>query len=1638
MIKKLLTAAIAMVFLMSLCDSALAVKDASQVVHKAVVASAPGAFRQNFVPTPDAYNPPAPSTLPTRGNMPGGAVYNRGGGPGTNEYFDCNLKYYWNVNSAATRYNTNGDKWKLNNLEFMFNGSTGTGGVTAFVWSDDGLGYPGAVIYSVNVPHASVQTYPNATNLNIAAANVVINDAPFFVGFKSNVTTQNYRIGSDDGSCGAVHSYTNISSYWYQFKEATSPETDYNWSMTVNASVTAATCADVRYDNPAIGSYVASSGFGLDSIPFAVKFNAASKCTVKTVMVNISSSGRLGTGGITIELWSDNSGFPGVVTYTQTVADGALLIPGQNNITLTTPQVFTAVDFHVSYRVTVPTDIYKLRWDSDGMQGYSTTRYGGVWYLNTSFWTPPADGDYRIWINQCCLGVQATNCYNVNYAGAPYYVWPEPDAYGDSLRNMRFTPAPGPACTVKTLHLSFYGSAPTVGTPGAYVYIWNSGGSGSGGPAGSFPTTVANTFTVGTVTSFFPTATNITVPPGVTYATDFHVGYSVKHNAISDVLAIVSDDGSSGTGRSIEYYAGGWETMPWGFGIDVNFLINVDLCCPNPNFCGISCNFNDQWPTYGHDFARTSQSGLSLGDVCGIRNKWVYNPGGTTLVNTPTQTIKDDRVFILYDNRVVALNLMTGIEIWRSNDVTLAPLYAGFINTGMRGAPTVDDTLIYIPCGSLKNVICSRAVDGVPKWKRGAAAGTPLPGAPGTLQFAPTVIIGNDLVFGDGNGQIYRLDKLTGADIGFAQLYADPPTNTKLASTFTSPAYDGTSLYFGVSTGDPPSASGGGAIWKVNLSGLGFATVWTFVSPFTATLHEGFTSGPSIRCHNVFIHSNFNLNFNPPATATGWRNALVDSTGLAKFGSYFLFGRGRYAPPASTNDTWYLAGDCGFGIASDAGTGRGARAVNFANSTIWADLGAVGTFENGLQNSVALTCDPYAIYGTRDPFVNLDGHWRIRDGATGALMMDYLLTGSVNGSSLARASDGKAYIVFSIQTSGHGTAGGKVFGMCDQGPRPRLVVPTMLVNFTSTNTSESTPVQRQHTGALKNSGCLTLTYNADLAGGFPTARPNTYSVNPALEEAAVNLSNNLVEHQVGEFMNNSKMSGKIIASSFKFDDEGEPIPAALSIKPAKANSTALAAPAWVSWILPSVAPVSVSGSIAPAGSENFKFEFDRSGMMLLSDNYFFVDIGSNDPDFNLEDPLNPVQATIEYHIPYVYCPRDTGRMRFGTTGREWYSNQGELSDGALSGEFTPSGAMEGDMFEGSMWFMSNMDNAAWNLTDAATPPSADFGYLFPFYISGTTCGSCAFATTLPVEYTTTSGASYAFTIGDLCTFAMIDSLQSGGVWPNQIGPSIGILVKYREVGTYNVSGNDFGDFKLIVADIINRNAGAINGLYYGSIIDWDVGAGADVVAGDVDKGYVYQHDGVKARASIGLPLKGSYYLDGTKTDPMYNAYIIDNPAEIYPTAVPCPQCHVDSLFAWIDGWPAGQINWSVDPIAPDDHSSHIAFGKVNLAGFATQSYGWAFWGKDNSATIDADIINRSQFINKYAGFARGDVNNDGTLDLRDLVYLSRYIAALGNGPVPFKHLGDVNCDGAIDGLDCTLLQNYFFLGGTPPKGKFMF
>ncbi len=71
---------------------------------------------------------------------------------------------------------------------------------------------------------------------------------------------------------------------------------------------------------------------------------------------------------------------------------------------------------------------------------------------------------------------------------------------------------------------------------------------------------------------------------------------------------------------------------------------------------------------------------------------------------------------------------------------------------------------------------------------------------------------------------------------------------------------------------------------------------------------------------------------------------------------------------------------------------------------------------------------------------------------------------------------------------------------------------------------------------------------------------------------------------------------------------------------------------------------------------------------------------------------------------------------------------------------------------------------------------------------------------------------------------------------------------------------------------------------------------------------------------------------------------------------------------------------------------------------------------------------------KFAGFYRGDPNDDGECDVSDAIYISNYKLKSGPKPMPFRDQGDVDLskDGDCDIADAIYIANYKLKSGPPP------
>jgi len=84
--------------------------------------------------------------------------------------------------------------------------------------------------------------------------------------------------------------------------------------------------------------------------------------------------------------------------------------------------------------------------------------------------------------------------------------------------------------------------------------------------------------------------------------------------------------------------------------------------------------------------------------------------------------------------------------------------------------------------------------------------------------------------------------------------------------------------------------------------------------------------------------------------------------------------------------------------------------------------------------------------------------------------------------------------------------------------------------------------------------------------------------------------------------------------------------------------------------------------------------------------------------------------------------------------------------------------------------------------------------------------------------------------------------------------------------------------------------------------------------------------------------------------------------------------------------------------------------------------------------VEAGIDDFAVSIYECTDVVCGNVNNDGVVDIGDVVYLINYLYRSGPEPecAPITACGDVNLDGAVDIGDVVYLINYLYKSGPPP------
>jgi outer membrane protein assembly factor BamB len=492
-----------------------------------------------------------------------------------------------------------------------------------------------------------------------------------------------------------------------------------------------------------------------------------------------------------------------------------------------------------------------------------------------------------------------------------------------------------------------------------------------------------------------------------------------------------------------------------------------------------------------------------------------------------------------------------------------------------------------------------------------------------------------------------------------------------------------------------------------------------------------------------------------------------------------------------------------------------------------------------------------------------------------------------------------------------------------------------------------------------------------------------------------------------------------------------------------------AAAALPSFINPASATIAIN--LAAGDSANLILDVKQNAVSR-GPNVCYGWFASNDPDFFINNPAQIPQVKITV---VGGCVTDTTALSFGAgaTNLQWVTNNGRLG----TGDWTPHAfnieANVADFYQGTYVYGVSKSRLAMNTQDWSSGGGETNAWISMQgdpNICNTDCKPLLL-TSVSLGQVSTTGLAYTTLTGSVVCRSFVDSVQNFATgfaswnWRNwsalfDADSTMGLKVDSRVIGFVNAPAG-FTDLNNVTVDmmkIVPRYNLPLNNWKMGEMVDYDLGG--DTVAYDASISAAWSVPTSRATGvwgAIKLPFGGC----GTNVfAPMKNVVALDgNQAQFSTAAGARGNPYWDSCYFYM-GRPAGAYTQGAVSGAADQEF-HATFAEHNFTGntdvfeIAIAQFGFPTMANPKLSTNIAPV---AHLLNKWVGFDRGDVNNDGIINLADIVYLAKFVNVGGPGPIPFKHCGDVNASGgAPDASDVTYLINYYFYYGPCPVGQFI-
>lgn len=1178
---------------------------------------------------------------------------------------------------------------------------------------------------------------------------------------------------------------------------------------------------------------------------------------------------------------------------------------------------------------------------------------------------------------------------------------------------------------------------------------------------------------------YYPGWNEVVIPGGYQVLGDFYVGYEQTLDPNFDYIYQLANNDAEVNGGSKYYSLGSsaWLDLGTVAGANRNWLIEVDFC--SIPVAERACAPEANWATRNHDFQRTGASGTAIGDAyCDLNLTWLYEHP-TQFVTFSGPIIYNNMVVCAFTTEYRIFDLTTGATLDVLSSADDAQALAGNI----RCTPTiavvkdtngVNQTYLFVG-GGTANAISAWDIDVLPAtlaWKV-HPLGTKGHGALGATRYATTQIVnvaGTEVLYWADDG-----NKVLAANADDGTAYANFDGNSGGVSPYTpfalggaplvSGSNDGVRLFYNTfvngGAGDvfAINAADGTLAWRLStVGGLKGASLFTAL-PIPA---EAFQSGVSVDLPKNAVYANSTMQVGSgssfPADGVLYNLKTTDGTELAPSAisartsvSHVLVDVNKIIVPGQT--VWSaapLGGDM-------LGFNKNNNGFAWASSSFPA-----GSGDSRYTIEGVLTCEPngaadYAIAFNRAGYL---GFFNADDGnEVFHRRIDYGAGFNIgNSGAIGQDGSGNSWLTFAANF-------GALYAFSKGSDRARLEIlkpsATVAVPFGS---PADTIVAFED--MYYNSGCanLVVSLTADNASNGTTPLSRGYTNFSSVRERVASSAAKLASMLTSDGFANPKFGIELAPSIEEAD--------ALTSRPeatrGAASRAAMALPAFLNQNGGSYAGDvfdPANGNIVTAAQDTADISVHVNGPLVSrGPNNFFVEFTlHNDPDYFLNDnSLRP-----EVFLTLVGgCLLDTTYLNFGVAGANFQIvwNAGRHSDGDAEGAgnahaFEVDGVTS-EVFQGAYVYGVSQYRIATNCPSWQGGATAADDWISMQPDPNFCNADCkpALQTNVVLGAASSNGLVYNNILGNVVCKSYIDSVINyfdGTQWNWGINPgdaalasfdndsTMGLYVNTRTVGalndTFAITGGLLNKGTVEIMEFRNRNATNINNWKFWSMLDYDIGTDTAKLNASISTAF-----SAKATSPSTIAWAQTKLPFGCGYDNIINVKALNAlEAQFTNDASVNGNAYWDSSYGYASLAPGAYSHAAVQ-VSGSDQEMHTTHASHNFAGlndtFSMAVVNWRLAGlADARNENEPQYASIARLFNKFAGFGRGDVNNDNVINLADIIYLADDINFAGKpGPIPFQHLGDVNADNTQNIADVQYLIDFYFNYGPCPKGEWNF